>query len=383
MGLGVLITAILTILTPTATTWGDANALIAVRFLMGLCEGVIQPAMSCLLAQWIPPQERSLTGSIVYSGIKLGILISSIFSGLIMGKSSSDWPFIFHLFGGIGVVWFAFWSLLCYNSPREHPFITDEEKNYLLEEMGSHTHEKKQPFPWRHALTSKPFLALIIMQSGQDWSNYTIMSDLPKYMDSVLKLPVELTGYASSMHHISSWFFCMAISWLSDWVIVKGHVDRTNVRKLNTAISSLGPAIMLVLAVNAGCDVIKSIAFITVGLTLAGSAIPGIKVNVLDLSPNYAGTLMGISNGIGAFTGILAPYTVGVLAPNQTLSEWRLIFWIGAGVYFVATVNFVAFASGDIQEWNSPSTSLEEQNKLKNPEEDIKLLLIDGSKAPN
>jgi hypothetical protein len=30
------------------------------------------------------------------------------------------------------------------------------------------------------------------------------------------------------------------------------------------------------------------------------------KVNALDLSPNYAGTLMGITNGISALTGIVA-----------------------------------------------------------------------------
>ena len=30
------------------------------------------------------------------------------------------------------------------------------------------------------------------------------------------------------------------------------------------------------------------------------------KVNALDLSPNFAGTLMGITNGIGALTGIIA-----------------------------------------------------------------------------
>lgn len=32
----------------------------------------------------------------------------------------------------------------------------------------------------------------------------------------------------------------------------------------------------------------------------------GMKVNALDLSPNFAGTLMGITNGIGALTGIAA-----------------------------------------------------------------------------
>lgn len=41
-----------------------------------------------------------------------------------------------------------------------------------------------------------------------------------------------------------------------------------------------------------------------------GTFYPGMKVNPLDLSPNYAGTLMAITNGIGALTGILSPYIV-------------------------------------------------------------------------
>ena len=375
MGFGVLLTAILTLLTPAATNWGDANALIFVRFLMGLGEGVIQPSMSCLLAQWIPTQERSFIGSLVYSGIRMGNLISMVTSGLIMGKSSSDWPFIFHLFGGIGVLWYVFWMLLCYDNPRKHPFVTDGEKEFLKEHLGKHIHDKRPPVPWKHVLTSKPFLAVVIMQSGQDWGTYTIMSDLPKYMDSVLKLPVQLNGYASSMHHITSWIFCMLMSWFSDWLVTKEHASTTFIRKLNAVISGLGPAIFMVLAMYAGCNVVASISLITIGLTLSGSSVPGIKVNVLDLSPNYAGTLMGIQNGVGAFMGILAPYIVGVLAPNQTLSEWRLIFWIVTGVSFITSLNFIIFASGDVQKWNDPSFLTNEQ-KNKDPEEDNNLLSL-------
>ena len=78
------------------------------------------------------------------------------------------------------------------------------------------------------------------------------------------------------------------------------------------------------------------------------------KVNALDLSPNYSGTLMAITNGIGALTGIITPYIVGVLAPNQTLSEWRLVFWIVLGVFLVTNLIFVLYASGEPQPWNDP-----------------------------
>jgi ACS family sodium-dependent inorganic phosphate cotransporter len=50
-----------------------------------------------------------------------------------------------------------------------------------------------------------------------------------------------------------------------------------------------------------------------------GTYFPGMKVNALDLSPNYAGTLMALVNGIGAIAGIVTPYLVGVLTPDVSI----------------------------------------------------------------
>lgn len=78
------------------------------------------------------------------------------------------------------------------------------------------------------------------------------------------------------------------------------------------------------------------------------------KVNALDLSPNYSGTLMALVNGIGAFTGILTPHIVALLAPNDTYIEWRLVFWIVFGVFVLTNIIFVLYASGEVQYWNDP-----------------------------
>lgn len=58
------------------------------------------------------------------------------------------------------------------------------------------------------------------------------------------------------------------------------------------------------------------VALFTLAMALMGTFYPGMKVNGLDLSPNYAGTLMAITNGTGALAGIIAPYLIGVLTPN-------------------------------------------------------------------
>ncbi|CAG2064724.1 unnamed protein product, partial [Timema podura] len=68
LGLGILSTAVLTLLTPLAATYGGANWLIGVRILEGLGEGSTFPAMNALLAQWAPPSERSRIGSLVFAG---------------------------------------------------------------------------------------------------------------------------------------------------------------------------------------------------------------------------------------------------------------------------------------------------------------------------
>lgn len=75
---------------------------------------------------------------------------------------------------------------------------------------------------------------------------------------------------------------------------------------------------------------------------------------------------MALVNGIGAFTGILTPYLVGVLVSNDSLLEWRLVFWIVFVVFIVTNAIFVVFASGEIQYWNDPNFVREEREKRKN-----------------
>lgn len=87
------------------------------------------------------------------------------------------------------------------------------------------------------------------------------------------------------------------------------------------------------------------------------------KVNALDLSPNYSGTLMAMVNGIGAFTGIITPYIVAWLAPHSTLTEWQLVFWIVFGVFIVSNFIFVIYASGEVQFWNDPNYLNDDENR--------------------
>ncbi|CAL1262078.1 unnamed protein product, partial [Larinioides sclopetarius] len=57
-GLGILITAICSLLTPLAASMGKAS-MIAARILGGLAQGVAFPAITVIISKWSPKAERS------------------------------------------------------------------------------------------------------------------------------------------------------------------------------------------------------------------------------------------------------------------------------------------------------------------------------------
>ncbi|KAI4456697.1 solute carrier family 17 [Holotrichia oblita] len=288
LGIGILCTAVFTLLTPWVVGFGDYKWLIALRVLEGLGEGTTYPALNAMLGKWVPIGERAKIGTLVYAG------------GQIDASASG----------------------------------------------------KGRIIPWKAILTSVPLWALVAAQVGHDWGFFTMVTDLPLYMSDVLKFNVSENGIWSSVPYICMWIVSMSSGWLCDWLIQKKYMTVTFARKFFTTVASIGPGIFIIAASYAGCNRWLVVALFTIAMGFMGTFYCGMKVNALDLSPNYGGTLMAIVNGIGAITGIITPYLAGALTENHTLTEWRLVFWISLGVFVVTNIVYVIFASGEEQWWN-------------------------------
>ncbi|XP_046750763.1 putative inorganic phosphate cotransporter [Diprion similis] len=355
LGIGLLLAGVLTLLTPTVVEAYGAKGLIVLRILMGLSGGAIYPSFSFLTGHWAPPNERSKIGSMIMSGSLLGTIVANALSGVLIENSSIGWPIVFYFFGGFSVLWFCAWTLFCYSRPEIHPFITDEEKKYLEEtinEVNTGKQGKKQPIPWRCILSSPPFWALVAASLSHDWGSYVMITNLPKYMSSVLKFSVQSNGLLSALPFMAKWIVSNASSWLADWLITEKKISRRNARKTFTSIGGLGMAIFLIGASYAGCSRTVVVVLFVLGMGVLGNLFPGVMVNNVDLSPNHAETLMGITNTITSLASIAAPYAVGVLTPNQFLSEWRIVFWITFALFFTTTLIFDIWGDAEVQPWN-------------------------------
>ena len=51
-----------------------------------------------------------------------------------------------------------------------------------------------------------------------------------------------------------------------------------------------------------------AVVLLVLAVSMSGFVYSGYFVNHMDIAPQYAGTLMGISNGLAAISGFIAPY---------------------------------------------------------------------------
>ena len=84
---------------------------------------------------------------------------------------------------------------------------------------------------------------------------------------------------------------------------------------------SVGAAIFIIGLAFMDCrHPLIAVGLLTTGITITGCVYSGWMVNPMDIAPKYAGTILGIANGLAASTGFIAPYTVAALTPNVSYS---------------------------------------------------------------
>ncbi|CAG7816241.1 unnamed protein product [Allacma fusca] len=369
LGYGILFTSLLAIVTPIAARW-SITALIIVRILQGLVGGVVWPAMHLLLGKWAPPDERSKLVSIVYAGPQFGTAAATIACGyLIDWNVFGGWPSAFYVLGGLSLVWFIFWVWLMNDAPKTHPTISPEELAYIEGSIGEQCSGKHVPTPWRAILTSVPVWAILIAHVGEDYGLYTLLTELPTYMKTVLHFNIRENSWMSALPQLVRWLFSIVLTYFADYLIHKKILRVVTVRKLCNTIAHWGAGAALVGVSYLGCDPVMTVVVLTLAVGINGAVNGGCITNHVDIAANHAGILMGITNTAANTCGILAPFVAGLLTNEAaTIDRWQIVFFIAAGVYVFNNLVYLLFASGSEQSWNRGEDAENSQKKYANIE---------------
>lgn len=384
-GLGLLGTALGSLVTPAAARAhssfshdAGAAALVAVRVLEGLGEGVTYPAMFSMVAEWAPPHERGSLLAVAYVGANVGAILAMPVTAMLC--DTIGWEAAFYVFGLVGCAYFVLYAWRVRSTPEEDPWISDAEYDYIalgrtarplpplqakaLEAGSSDLLNAKEcskhDTPWFQLLTSAPVWALTASRFACLWGQFTVLTGLPTYLSAVLRMPLAKSGMINAAMFAAQSVGMLGGGLLSDRLRRKGHLSTTFIRKLFQTAALTGAGLLLALVPSAGCNQLTVTCLLVLALGVYGLAAGGATPALVDMAPAHAGILYGIAGTVSNASGFLAPMVVGmVTSPMPTLDNWATVFYLTSGIFLLGALAFLVFGSAELQPWAKPPPPLE------------------------
>jgi len=274
------------------------------------------------------------------------------------------WPSIFYFSGVVSLVWAVLWWWLGSNSPNENRWISQNEKEYIESSLKTAVEDDykgktKQSTPWLSMATSMPFFAVTLAQAAQMWGFWTLMTKMPAYMKNILKFDLKQNALFSALPYLAKFLLCLVLSSVAQILTRRKFFSIEFSRKFFNSIGHGIPAFVIVALSYVSSDNAEiAVALLVIAVGANAASYLGFQVNHIDLAPNFAGTMMGITNCVANICSIIAPLIIGFIVTDETdPSQWRIIFFIAGGVYFVGNLMFVVFGKVNVQPWNEPKTA--------------------------
>lgn len=307
--------------------------------------------MSSLFSMRFCPcrKERARAVTAVFGGLDVGSAVGLLLCGPLIHWFG--WQSVFYLFAVLGFVWCLLWPLC---RPEQQDSDLSFRTIWKQKRKEEEVIKPKQPVPWGEFLKSPAVWAVIVAHFCYNWGYYTLLAWLPSYFDMALGLNVEKSSLLTLIPYIAMTAMTPWVGPTADGLVAKGWTV-TDVRKLSQGIAFAGPAMcMLALAKLTPATAGQGPTTLIVGImslafALGAWARAGLYCNHQDLSPRYAGALLGLSNTAGALPGVLGVTAAGYLL-DKTGSWAQALFIPTALCQVLGLVVYSIFASSKRQE---------------------------------
>lgn len=305
---------------------------------------------------------------LLIAGAQLGTVFAMPISGLLCDSEFlGGWPSVFYVFGALACVWFIFWMFLVHKTPADDPRISKEEEEYIESTVGR---QEDLATPWKSILMCPAVWAICAAHTANNWGFYTMLTCLPSYLKNVLKFDIKTNGFLSALPYLGCYIGQVSSGFFADYLRSNAILSTIATRRILTIIGLAAPGILMMCVQFAGCNHVAVVSMLTLALATGGISMGGFQVNHIDLSPNFAGVLMGMSNSFATIPGFLGPEIVGILTEkNDTRAQWSIVFYIAAGVYISGAIIYTIFSRGTEQPWNNPVRGLSFAHEERTPKQ--------------
>jgi Sugar phosphate permease len=314
------------------------------RFTLGFGEAGNWPGATKANAEWFPIKERALAQGIFNAGASVGAIVSPPLVALLY--VFIGWKATFVAIGALGFVWIVPWLILYKSGPDSHPWITEEERNYILsgqKKVDDSGAEADDFAPgWLEMMRYKETWSVVLSRFFLDPVWWLFVSWLPIYLADRFGFDVKQIGMFAWVPFVGAAAGSLFGGWLSGYLLRKGW----SINGARKSVITLGGILMLPALLLTATAATPTIAVLLIAVILFGfqTAIGNIQTLPSDyFSGKSVGSLAGLS-GTAAVAGTLI--TIWVV-PAITKVSYVPFFVMGAALVPLS-IAAIWFLSGRI-----------------------------------
>lgn len=299
------------------------------RFFLGFSEAGNWPGATKSNAEWFPPKERAVAQGIFGAGASLGSVISAPIIAILF--VAFGWKITFILIAILGLVWVIPWLVVNKTTPDKHPWLTDEERKYILDadtKQQTETNIETPVLTWKELLKFRNTWGIIMGRFFIDPVWWLFVTWLPTFLKESFQFDIKQIGAFTWLPYLFAAVGGIVGGYHSSWQIKKG-VSAEKARKNSIA---LGCAIMLssLIAIVYFLGSLKEtpvLAMLLIGFTLFGFQF--LIGNIQTLPSDYfngknVGTVAGMA-GTSAVAGtLLTTWAVPIITKTSYVSFFVL-----------------------------------------------------------
>lgn len=306
------------------------------RGILGIAEAGNWPGAAKGNAEWFPTKERAFAQGLFNSGAAIGGIIAFPTIGILSIYMS--WKFIFIIVGLLGLLWLIPWWMIVKAPPSKHPWISDEEREYILTGQQNQDLDGDEEYDQGYNPTTSKMLrhkeswGVIIASAAIDPIWWLFVFWIPIYLNEVYGMDVKSIGFYAWVPYVGA----MLGAWFGGLLAQNRIKAGLTVNKTRKMVITLGCVIMLpaLLAMANPGGPVTAVLLMAVILFGFQTAIGNVQTLPSDL---FGSDTVGTLAGIAGTAAKLSAAGLTVLVPWLTAGgNYTSAFIIGAALALIA-----------------------------------------------
>ncbi len=310
-----------------------------VRLVLGVSEAGNWPGAAKSNAEWFPMKERAVAQGIFNAGASIGSVIAPPFIAFMY--AGFGWKTTFIIIGAMGLLWIIPWLIINKKLPKDHPWITDEEKQHIADnpvDAPDVIKAEKKALSLKEILSHKEAWGVVVCRFFLEPIWWLFVGWMPIYLQKTYGFDVKQIGLFAWVPYVGAALGSIAGGWYSGSIIARTQsVDKG--RKNAIIIAGIIMFAGLLATIFLGDTPLKFVIIVSFVLFGFQFAIGNIQTLPSDLFDRKSvGTLAGFGGMIGVVSVIIMNFLIPVITKTSYTPAFIIIaVFVPLGVLSVFT----------------------------------------------